>query len=105
LRDYPHRHQNSRSFYNIQEATTVNDVARGMLQIHATLEIKQADHQASVVEMEGMIFNHIISILIDLGSNLSYVSPQTIERCKLHQVKHVKPWLAQLTTGTKAKIT
>jgi hypothetical protein len=62
LRDYPHRHQNSRSFYNIQEATTVNDVARGMLQIHATLEIKQADHQASVVEMEGMIFNHIISI-------------------------------------------
>jgi hypothetical protein len=79
LRDCPHRQHNSRRFYNIQEATTVNDVARSMPQIYETLDNKQADHQASVVDMEGMIVNHIVSILIDLGSNLSYVAPQTID--------------------------
>jgi hypothetical protein len=52
-----------------------------------------------------MITNHLVSILIDPGSNLSYVSPQTIEKCKLQQVKHAKPWLVQLATGTKRKVT
>jgi hypothetical protein len=69
------------------------------------LDNKQADHQASVVEMEGMISNHLVSILIDPGSNLSYVSPQTVEKCKLQQVKHVKSWLVQLSIGTKKKVT
>jgi hypothetical protein len=36
---------------------------------------------------------------------LSYVSPQTVEKCKLQQVKHVKSWLVQLATGTKRKVT
>jgi hypothetical protein len=30
LRDCPHRQQNSKKFYNIQEATTFNDVARSV---------------------------------------------------------------------------
>jgi hypothetical protein len=55
--------------YNVQEATTVNDVARSMPQIYAALDNRQAHHQASVVELEGMISNHLVSILIDLGSN------------------------------------
>jgi hypothetical protein len=54
-----------------------------MPQIYAALDNRQVDHQASVVEMEGMISNHLVSILIDPGSNMSYVSPQTIEKCKL----------------------
>jgi hypothetical protein len=74
LRDFPHRQHNNRRVYNIQEATTVNDVARIMPQIYAAMDNKQADHQASVMEMEGMISNHLVSILIDFGSNLSYVS-------------------------------
>jgi hypothetical protein len=76
-----------------------------MPQIYATLDNKQADHQASVVEMEGMISNHLVSILIDPGSNLSYVAPQTIDKCKSQQVKHVKSWMVQLATGTKRKVT
>jgi hypothetical protein len=64
-----------------------------MPQIYATLDNKQVSHQVSVVEMEGMISNHFVSILIDPGSNLSCVSPQTLEKCKLQQVKHVKSWL------------
>ena len=71
----------------------VNDVAGSIPQIHAALDNRQVNHQASVVEMKGMITNHIVSIPIDHGSNLSYISPQTIEKCKLQQVKHVKPWL------------
>jgi hypothetical protein len=55
--------------------------------------------------MEGMIANHLVSILIDPGSNLSYVSPQTVAKCKLQQFKHVKSWLVQLATGTKRKVT
>jgi hypothetical protein len=105
LRDCLHRKQNNGRVYNIQEATTVNDVARSMPQIYAALDNRQVDHQASVVEMEGTISNHPVSILIDPGSNLSYVSPQTVEKCKLQQVKHVKSWLVQLATGTKRKVT
>ena len=51
-----------------------------------------------------MIANHLVSILNDPGSNLSYVAPQTIDKCKLQPVKHVKPWLVQLATGTKRKV-
>jgi hypothetical protein len=93
LRDCPYMKQNNRRVYNIQEATIVNYLARIMPQIYAALDNRQSDHQALVVEMEGMIANHLVSILIDLGSNLSYVSPQTIKKCKLQQVKHVKSWL------------
>jgi hypothetical protein len=44
-----------------------------MPQIYAALDNRQVDHQASVVEMEGMIANHLVSISIDPGSNMSYV--------------------------------
>jgi hypothetical protein len=54
-----------------------------MPQIYAVVDNKQANHQASVVEMEGMIANHLVSILIDPGSNLIYVAPQVVDKCKL----------------------
>jgi hypothetical protein len=75
-----------------------------MPRIYVALDNNQADHQASVVELEGMIANHLVSILIDLGSNLSYVAPETIDKCKLQPIRHVKPWLVQLATGTKRKV-
>jgi hypothetical protein len=105
LRDFPYRQRGNRRVYNIKEATTINDVARGMPQIYAALDNRQVDHQDSVVEMEGMIDNHLVSILIDPGFNMSYVSPQTVEKCKLQQLKHAKSWLVQLATGTKKKVT
>jgi hypothetical protein len=103
LRDYLHRQQNPGRVYNVQEATTVNDVARSLPQIYAALDNRQADHQTSVVEMENTIVNHLVSILIDPGSNLSYDAPQTVEKCKLQQVKYVKSWLVQIATRTKKK--
>jgi hypothetical protein len=54
-----------------------------MPQIYAIVDNKQADHQDSMVKMEGMITNHLVSILIDPGSNLSYIAPKDIDKCKL----------------------
>jgi hypothetical protein len=58
-------------------------VAGSVPQIYADLDNKQANHQASVVDMEGMITNHLVSILIDPGSNLSYIAPKAVDKCKL----------------------
>jgi hypothetical protein len=58
-----------------------------------------------MVEMDGMISNHLVSILINPSSNMSYVAPQTVEKCILQKVKHAKSWLVQLATGTKRKVT
>jgi hypothetical protein len=58
-------------------------MARSVSQIYATLDNKKADHQASVVKIEGMITNHLVSILIEPGSNLSYIAPKAIDKCKL----------------------
>jgi len=68
-------------------------MARYTPQIHATWDNRQADNQTLVVEMEGMITNHLISFIIEPDSNLSYVSPQIVEKSKLYQVKHAKPCL------------
>ena len=55
----------------------------GVCQIYAALDNNQVDHQASVVEIEGMISNHLVSVLIDPGSNLSYIAPKVVDKCKL----------------------
>ena len=105
LRDCLHRQHDIGRVYKIQEDTIVNDVLRILPQIYASFDNRQYDHQTSVVEMEGTISNHHVSILIDPGSNLSYVSPQTVEKCILQQVKHNESWMVQLATGTKRKVT
>jgi hypothetical protein len=79
-------------------------VARSVPQIYGALDNNQADHQALVVEIEGMISNHLVSILIDPGSNLSYIAPKTVDKCKLYPPKPTKPWLVQLAIGTKIRI-
>jgi hypothetical protein len=53
----------------MQEATTINDIARTIPRIHVALEDQQINHQASVVEVEGKISKKYVSILIDPGSS------------------------------------
>jgi hypothetical protein len=65
LRDCLHRQHDNKKVYNVQEATTVNDVAKSVPRIYATVENRQVDHQASVEELEGIITERPISILID----------------------------------------
>ena len=57
------------------------------------------------MEIEGIVSNHAISVLIDPGATLSYISPRTVELCQLARVKHAKSWLVQLATGAKIKVT
>jgi hypothetical protein len=80
-------------------------VARSVLQIYATLDNNQANHQVSVVEIAGMIFNHLLSVLIDPSSNLSYIAPRVVDKCKIQPQKQTKTSLVQLATSTKRKIT
>jgi len=57
-----------------------------------------------MVSVEGMIKDKPISILIDPGTSLNYVSPSIAENCKLQQNKFRKPWRVQLATGMKRKV-
>jgi hypothetical protein len=57
------------------------------------------------VEVEGKVNNSRISILIDLGDTLSYVTPGVVDSNKIKKLKHTKSWLVQLATGTKRKVT
>ena len=57
-----------------------------------------------MVEIEGMIQNKPISILIDSGSSLIYVSPSIAESCNMSLKFFEKSWLFKLATGTKRKV-
>eukprot|EP00253_Pinus_taeda_P019012 PITA_19012 len=58
-----------------------------------------------MVKFEGKISNLIISVLIDPGATLSYVSPKAVERCNLQSVKFKNPWMVQLATRAKRRVT
>eukprot|EP00253_Pinus_taeda_P011347 PITA_11347 len=88
----------------IQEALTVGDVGRSIPRINATLEDRQAEYQPTMVELEGKILDFFVTILVDPGATLSYISPKVIEHCKLQAVKFKNPWLLQLATGAKRRV-
>ena len=103
-RTCPLDNESARPAYNIQEAENVGQVARAVPRIYAAMEDCQADHQSTVVEVAGKIVEQSISILIDLGSTHSYITPRVVESCAFKKVKHRKYWLVQLATGTKRKV-
>ena len=82
---------------------TVGELARTMPRINAALENRQADYQTSMVEVECMVNQTPVTILIDPGASLSYISPQIVEKCKLTVEKFDSSWLVQLATGQKEK--
>jgi len=43
------------------------------------------DHQESIIEMEGKFCYRVVSILIDPGSNYSYVNPDLVDNCGLRK--------------------
>ena len=89
--------------HNLQEEPIVEDIA-GTPWIYAALDGRQENHQAIMVEIEGKILNVSISILIDPNACRSYVSPKIVDECKLGKLKHDKPWLVQLATVMKQKV-
>ena len=57
-----------------------------------------------MVEVQGMIQNHYVSILIDPGASLSYISPSIVEKFSLSLKMFEKYWLVELGTETKRKV-
>ena len=76
-----------------------------MHKINTVVDGIQADHQSTIVEVEGKIYDNRISILIEPVSSLSYVTPGIVELNKLKKVKHAKSSLVQLETRTKRRET
>ena len=79
----------------------MGQVARIVPRIYPTLEDCQENHQSTVVEIVGKIVKQSISIY---GSTHSYITPRVVDICAFKKVKHRKPWLVQLATGTKRKV-
>ena len=71
---------------------TAGELARTMPKINAALKNRQVEYQTSMVEVEGTINQTPISILIDLGASLSYISPKLVEKCKLPIEKFESSW-------------
>jgi hypothetical protein len=90
--------------HNLQEASTMGDLGKSLHRINAAIDGRQADHQSSVVEIEGKIHDTQISVLIDPGATLSYITPDVVGLNKLKKQKHAKSCLVQLATGTKRKV-
>ena len=76
-----------------------------MHRINGVLHGRQADHQSTIVEVEGKVNNNRLYILIDPRASLIYVTPGLVDSKNLKKVKHAKSWLAQLPTQTKRKVT
>ena len=58
----------------------VGDLSRTMPGINAALENRKADYQTSMVEVEGKLNQTHVSILIDPGASLSYISHDLVEK-------------------------
>ena len=80
-RNFPHLNQTNKVVHNLQEASIVGEVGKSYHQINAALKNQQAYYQSAIVEIEGTISNQSISILIDPGDTLSYITPKVVEDC------------------------
>lgn len=100
----PHR-THAETTTHTQEASTVGDVARIIQNINVALDDHQVKYQSAMVEFEGKIVDHSISILIDPGESLIYISPKIVDLGRLLVAKFSSPWLVQLATWTKRRVT
>jgi hypothetical protein len=82
-KDCPLRRKTNNNLHIVHEAFIVNEIERNIPNISAALENRQENYHTSMVEVEGMLNNEPISILIHLGSSLSYISLRVVKMCKL----------------------
>ena len=57
-----------------------------------------------MVEFEGNISKHNISILIYLGSSHNYITPRMVKLCDFNKTNHGRSLLVQLATRAKRKV-
>ena len=97
-RNCPLENGNEGQVPNTQEAETMGQEAGTIPKICAVLENYQEGHKLTMVEVEGEITKHTISVLIDPGSTHIYITPQLVDMCTLKKSKHRRSWLVQLAT-------
>ena len=76
-----------------------------MSRINVALVGHKEKYQPTMIELEGKIPNYVVSILIVPSNSLSYVSPKIVEMCQLQTSKFKHPWLVQLATRAKRRVT
>jgi hypothetical protein len=82
----------------------VEDMGKSVPRIYASLDNKQDEFQSHMIEVEGMINNHALTILIDSGASHSHIDPRVVKIFHLPRNKHEKSWLVQLATRVKRKV-
>ena len=83
-RDFPYKKDND-NIQTTRERAIVGEVAWNIPHISITLDNHQPDYQPSVIEVDGKILDKPISILIDSGSTLSYISTKLVDLCKMRK--------------------
>ena len=53
--------------------------------IYEVVDNRQVDHETSIIEMDGRLCDQFFSILIDPGSNYSYISPDLVDKWSLRK--------------------
>jgi len=66
----------------------MGDVGKSVPRIYATLDNMKDDHQASIIKMEGKIYDQFGSIFIGPRSNYSYVNPNLVDMPGLNKQVH-----------------
>jgi hypothetical protein len=102
--DCPHRSEKVRTIHNVHQVEIVEDMGISVPNIYASLGNKKDEFQSHMIEVDGKINVKPIVISIDLGASHSYIDPKMVERFHFPRSKIGKPWMVQLATGAKRKI-
>jgi len=82
----------------------MGDVAQSFPWIYVVVDSRKVDQWGSIIEMEGKICDQIVSVLIDLGSNYTYISPKNMEHCQLAKESHEESCLVQLAARINIRV-
>ena len=77
VKKYPRR-KGIEQVSEIYEASIVSDVGQSLRKINATLEDRQAEYQPTMVEFEGKLLDLVVTVLVDPGAMLNYISPKVM---------------------------
>jgi hypothetical protein len=86
----PHIGEKVRTFHNVQQDETMEDMGRNVPRIYASLDNKQEEYQSHMIEVQVMINNQSIAILIDSGASHSYIDLKMVESLNFLKRKHGK---------------
>jgi hypothetical protein len=78
-RNCPYINDINKTIQNIQEASIIGDIGKSIHRINTTLYGRKEHHQSTILEIAGKIHDIKVSILIDLGDSLSYVTPCLVD--------------------------